>query len=231
MRSLNVWKMDSNRAKLLLQGEGAMSNEELLAMILDGRRSGMARGQTPLGKACELLAEYGGDVGTIRRTSVAELASRPGMTLSMACTVAAALELGARSQSPRLSRVAVTGAKSVYDYYAPRLAHLTHERFHVMCLDARHFMVRDALVSIGGSSSCTLEPRDALADAVRCQCQSVVFVHNHPSGDPAPSEADLAVTGRLKRCCEMLGIVPLDHVVVGEGRWASLAGMGLFGSL
>lgn len=230
LRRLEVWKMDTHREKILLHGEASLSDEELLALILEGRRG---PGQREASEMAAAIVDQCGDLGTIRRASAAGLSALPiqGMTLSQACTVAAALELGARCQSPRQGRFAVTGPASVFEYYAPRLSHLSHERFHVMCLDARHTLLRDALAAVGGASSCTIEPREALVEAVRLQCEAVIFVHNHPSGDPTPSEADMAVTIRLKRACELLGISPLDHVIIGEGQWISMADTGQFQNL
>ena len=230
LRRLEVWKMDSHREKILLHGEASLSDEELLALILEGRRG---PGQTEASALAAAIMDQCGDLATIRRASAAGLTALPiqNMTLSQACTVAAALELGARCQSPRQGRFVVTGPESVFEYYAPRLSHLSHERFHVMCLDARHTLLRDALAAVGGASSCVVEPREALVEAMRLQSEAVVFVHNHPSGDPNPSDADLTVTTRLKRACEILGIAALDHVIIGEGRWVSLADIGQFQNL
>ncbi|MDR0967166.1 MAG: DNA repair protein RadC [Myxococcales bacterium] len=226
MRNLELWEMDAQREKLLLHGESALANEELLAMLLEGRSDGM----TALERAAELIDHYG-DLATLRRASLADLASRKGMSLSLACTLVAAVEFGARAQMPRRQRFLVTGVQSVFEFYAPRLSHLSHERFHVMCLDARHLLLRDALVAIGGAATCGIEPREALVEAIRLQSHAVIFVHNHPSGDPAPSNDDLSVTRRLKRACELLGVVPLDHVIIGEGRFVSLVNAGLFSEL
>ncbi len=226
MRNLELWEMDAQREKLLLQGESALTGEELLAMLLGSRTDG----GRALACAQALLDHYG-DLATLRRASLADLASQKGMSLSLACTLAAAMELGSRAQAPRPQRFFVNSVQAVFDFYAPRLSHLSHERFHAMCLDARHLLLRDALVAIGGAATCTVEPREALVEAIRLQSHAVIFVHNHPSGDPEPSPDDLSVTRRLKRACELIGIKPLDHVIIGEGRFVSLASSGAFAEL
>ncbi len=225
LRNLELWQMDPYREKILLHGEASMQTNELIAMLLE-QKDGLTH-KDAAAMAGQLTEEYG-DAPTMRRTSVAELAAHKGMNLSLACTLTAALELGARSQAPRPSRFFVMGAQAVFEFYAPRLSHLTHERFHVMCLDARHLLIRDVLVAVGGASSCHVEPREALVEAVRLQCHAVIFVHNHPSGDPEPSEEDKVITRRLKQACGLLGIEALDHVIIGAGQWTSLAARGIF---
>ena len=115
--------------------------------------------------------------------------------------------------------------------YAPRLSHLTHEVFHVMCLDTKHRLLRDARVVEGGLTTCSVLPREVFAPALREGAAAVIFVHNHPSGDPTPSNDDLALTARLKQAGSVLGIKPLDHVIVGEGRYVSLVDEGHFSAL
>ena len=228
MCQLGLWEMDPYREKVLLYGESSMQTNELIALLLE-QKDGLT--QEEAAAMAETLMDVYGDATTMRRTSVTELATRKGMNLSLACTLAAALELGARSQAPRPSRFFVMGAQAVFEFYSPILSHLTHERFHVMCLDSRHLLIRDVLVSVGGASSCMLEPREALVEAVRLQCQSVIFVHNHPSGDPEPSPNDMGTTRRLKRACEILGIEALDHVIIGDGKWVSFVSRGIFAGL
>lgn len=222
MRHLELWEMDDRREKLLLLGEAALSAEELLAVLLSGRDEA----EHALACAQSILERYG-DLASLRRAALADLASIPGMSLSRACTLVVALEMGARAQVPRARRFAVEGAQSVFEFYAPRLSHLSHERFHAMCLDARHLLLRDVLVTIGGSGACSVTPRDALVEAVRLQSHAVIFVHNHPSGDPTPSQRDLALTRELRRAGDLIGIRVIDHVVIGEGRFVSMASEGL----
>ena len=222
MRHLELWEMDDRREKLLLLGDAALSAEELLAVLLSGRDEA----ERALVCAQSLLERHG-DLAGLRRASLSEMAALPGMSLSKACTIAVALEMGARAQVPRTRRFAVEGAQSVFEFYAPRLSHLSHERFHAMCLDARHLLLRDALVTIGGSGACSVTPREALVEAVRLQSHAVIFVHNHPSGDPTPSRRDLALTYELKRAGDLMGIRVVDHVVIGEGRFVSMASEGL----
>ena len=119
----------------------------------------------------------------------------------------------------------------VFKLYAPRLSHLDREVFHTLCLDTKHRVLRDARIVEGGLTTCSVLPREVYAPALREGAAAVVFVHNHPSGDPTPSADDLALTARLKQAGSVLGIKALDHVVIGEGRYVSLVDKGQFSSL
>jgi len=214
------------RERLLSQGGGALTDAELLATLLG---SG-TRGASALDVARELMTTYG-DLSALGRAAIADLARLRGVGKAKACALAAALEIGRRAQSPRQARAAVRVSADVFAYYGSRLAHLDHEVFHVMCLDTKHRLLRDARVVEGGLTTCSVLPREVYAPALREGASSVVFVHNHPSGDPTPSADDLALTARLKQAGSVLGIKPLDHVIIGEGRYVSLVDEGHFASL
>jgi DNA repair protein RadC len=214
------------RERLLSHGGGALSDAELLATLLG---SG-TRGASALDVARDLMTTYG-DLPALGRAAAADLARLRGVGKAKACALAAALEIGRRAQTPRQDRPAVRVSGDVFAFYGPRLGHLNHEVFHVMCLDTKHRLLRDARVVEGGLTTCSVLPREVYAPALREGAAAVVFVHNHPSGDPTPSTDDLALTARLKQAGSVLGIKPLDHIIIGEGRYVSLVDEGHFASL
>ncbi|MGC4117179.1 MAG: DNA repair protein RadC [Myxococcales bacterium] len=214
------------RERLLAQGGGALTDAELLATLLG---SG-TRGASALDVARDLISTYG-DLPALGRAAAADLARLRGVGKAKACALAAALEIGRRAQTPRQVRPAVRVSGDVFAFYGPRLGHLNHEVFHVMCLDTKHRLLRDARVVEGGLTTCSVLPREVYAPALREGAAAVVFVHNHPSGDPTPSTDDLALTARLKQAGTVLGIKPLDHIIIGEGRYVSLVDEGHFASL
>ncbi|MBI5542761.1 MAG: DNA repair protein RadC [Deltaproteobacteria bacterium] len=226
MTILGLPSYERPRERLLSQGGGALSDAELLATLLG---SG-TRGTSALDVARELMATYG-DLPALGRAEIADLARLRGVGKAKACAVAAALEIGRRAQKPRRERPAMRVSADVFAFYGPRMAHLTREVFHVMCLDTKNRLLRDARVVEGGLSSCSVLPREVYAPALREGAAAVVFVHNHPSGDPAPSPDDLSLTTRLKQAGKVLGINPLDHVIIGEGRYVSLVDEGSFSVL
>jgi DNA repair protein RadC len=211
------------RERLLEQGCGVLSDAELIAALI-GTGS---RGAPAIEVARELVDRFGG-LPNLGRAAISELAKGRGMGSARACVLSAALEIGRRAQAPRARRHVVRTSNDIWSYYAPRMAHLQNECFHVMCLDAKHRLLRDARVVEGGLTTCSVLPREIFAPALREAAAAVVFVHNHPSGDPTPSEDDLVLTRRLKQAGDILGISSLDHVIIGEGRYASLVDLGQF---
>lgn len=214
------------RERLLAKGGLALTDAELLAALLG---SG-TRGASALEIAQSLIVMYG-DLSAIGRADIADLARQRGVGRAKACAVAAAMEIGRRAQTPRHERAAIRVSADVFAWYGPRLMHLNREVFHVMCLDTKHRLLRDARVVEGGLSTCSVLPREVYAPALRENATAVIFVHNHPSGDPAPSNDDFTLTARLKQAGNVLGIKPLDHVIIGEGRYVSLVDNGTFAGL
>jgi DNA repair protein RadC len=203
------------RERLLDGGPDRLSEVELVALVLG------SAGPTPaLRTAEELLARFGG-AGELARLPAREL-SRCGLGAARAARLAAALELGRRAQTPRLRELSLATPADVFRWARPRLGHLTREVFHVLLLDARHRIVADRRVAEGGLSSCAISPRDVFEPAIREAAPAVIFVHNHPSGDPTPSRDDVALTRRLRDAATMLGVALVDHVVVADGGYVSL---------
>lgn len=213
---------DRPRERLMTKGGAALSDAELLATLIGTG----TRGASALDVARELIATYG-DLPSIGRAELVDLVSRRGLGKARACAVAAAMEIGRRAQSPRRPRFVVRVSSDIFAYYGPRLGQLTREVFHVMCLDAKHRLLRDVRIVEGGLTSCLVLPREAYAPALREGAPAVVFVHNHPSGDPEPSEDDLILTARLDQAGKVLGISLVDHIIIGEGRYSSAVDMGI----
>jgi DNA repair protein RadC len=140
----------------------------------------------------------------------------------------AALELGRRLATRRL-RVgdAVLGPEDVFRHFHARLRDAPHERFLVLLLDGRHRVVREVVTSQGTLTASLVHPREVFRPALREAAAALILVHNHPSGDPAPSREDREVTVRLARAGEILGVPVLDHVIVAERGWASLRDEGV----
>jgi DNA repair protein RadC len=143
-----------------------------------------------------------------------------------AIRIAAALELGRRVASPAEEKPRLQISSEVARFYQPLLGHLTHEVFHVACLNVRNKLVKDARIAQGGFASCAILPREVFAPAMREGCVGVVLVHNHPSGETDPSADDLQLTHRLVRAGEVLGIRVLDHVIIGSNGYTSLRDRG-----
>jgi len=165
--------------------------------------------------------------GSLRRLAaldVAALERVAGVGAATATRVLAALELGRRSAAEGpAERERIQGPGDVYILLGPRLRDLPQEEFHALLLDTRHRVVREALVTRGTLDASLISPREVFRLAVVEGAAAVILVHNHPSGDPSPSPNDWAVTRQIAEAGRTLGIPVLDHVILGEGRFTSLA--------
>ncbi len=165
-----------------------------------------------------------------RASSVHEIAATYGLAPTNARRVSAVLELARRLvQEPLLRGAPFLGAAAVHGHFAPEMRDLKVERFYAVYLDGKHRFVAAHLVSQGTLTSSPVHPREVFAPAIRTSAAAVVLVHNHPSGDPSPSADDIAITRRLREVGDLVGIRVLDHVVIGDGSYVSMADRGLMG--
>ncbi|HUB06464.1 MAG TPA: DNA repair protein RadC [Myxococcales bacterium] len=208
------------RERIASLGPAALAVDELMGLVLTGG----AGGRQPAG---EILEKAGG-LARLARATPADL-RRLGVSPVRTATLCAAFELGRRvAQAEAPPGLAIRSAGAAFEFLRPRLGHLPHEVFVVLLLDVRLRVLRDVRVAEGTGWSCAVHPRDALAPALREGAAAVVFAHNHPSGDPTPSQEDRELTRRLLRACELMGVRAVDHVVVSADRYASLRELGLF---
>ena len=113
------------------------------------------------------------------------------------------------------------GSSDVYAHFRERLASERRERFYAVLLDNKHRKIKDVHVSEGSLTASIVHPRDVFAAVVRESAAAVIFVHNHPSGDPTPSREDIEITRRLREAGDLMGVRVLDHIVIGKGRYVS----------
>jgi DNA repair protein RadC len=217
-------------ARLMESGAEYLTDSELLSVVLDRRHPTQA-----LDLARRLLAKAGSlkELATLPPT---ELARLPGIDRSRACTIHAALSLGLRAQRlhgrdrPRINTPADAAA-----VVAPVIAGRPQEEFHVLLLDTRNGLIRDETVTVGLVDRSQVHAREVFRTAIQANATRVLFVHNHPSGDPTPSSQDIDATKSLVAAGKVVGIEVLDHVVLGERTatrptpWVSFREAGLLG--
>jgi DNA repair protein RadC len=209
---------DGPRERLDTLGPGALSDAELLALLL--RTGGPGRAAQSL--ASDLLARHDGVAG-LARTGPAELRQTAGIGPAKSASLLAALELGRRLATRRLrTGDAIRGPADVHRHFHARLRDAPHERFLVLLLDGRHRVLREVTASQGTLTASLVHPREVFRPALREAAAAVILVHNHPSGDPTPSREDREVTERLVQVGEILGVPVLDHVIVAERGYVSL---------
>ncbi len=216
-------KQERPREKLLQQGEAALSDAELLAIFI---RTGIP-GKTALDLARELLADAGGLQGLLGERG-ARLLQRPGIGPAKAAQIRAALELSRRGLEGQLRRQdAFTSAEVTGRYLGARLAGLSREVFCCLFLDNRHRLLAFEELFQGSLTGSSVHPREVVRRALHWNAAAVIVAHNHPSGVNEPSQADLAITRRLRDALELVEVRLLDHFIVGGGRPLSLAQQGL----
>lgn len=215
-------EMERPRERLLTQGPQILTNAQLLAILLRVGRQGSSAVQVGM----DILERLGGVAG-LAQCGVEELCAVPGVGEAKAAQLKAAIELGKRALAGPLTKGAkITSSRDLFTYYHPTLRDLRHEVFKVVLLDAKHAIMRDATVSEGSLTLSIVHPREVFTLAVKESAAAVIFLHNHPSGDPTPSQEDRVLTARLVSAGEVLGIRVLDHLVVGDGRYVSFADQG-----
>lgn len=205
------------REKLLLKGEVFLNDDELLAIILG---QGMA-GLNALDMASSMLARYG-SLRSLKEASIEELTKEPGIGTAKAVSIKAAIELGRRISINTQRRISVRSPEDVKSLVMEDMRYYDREHFRVLYLDRKGGLITIEDISVGGLHSSIVHPREVFKPAVKRSAASLILVHNHPSGDPAPSQEDIEVTRRLIEAGHILGIEVLDHVIIGEGTYCSL---------
>jgi DNA repair protein RadC len=216
------------RERMRLEGVSTLGDAELLALLLGGGPPG----KSAFAVAGDVLNEAGGLAALARDGVDDELASRHGLGEAKRVRVEAALELGRRAvQRTAMSRSRVlSNAADVAEWAHATIGIGVHEEIWLIALDARHGARGIRRVATGGAQGCATSVRDILRIALRLGASGFVLVHNHPSGDPAPSGDDARMTREVARAASLLGIPLVDHVIVGGGTYASLLEMGLIDS-
>jgi DNA repair protein RadC len=215
------------REKLANRGAGALSDSELIAIIL---RTGLV-GANAVDVARQLLAEFK-SLGGLARCSVAELSRIKGVGPAKAVQLAAAFGLASRLARETLQRVPLDTPASIHDLVAPEMRTLHRESLRVVLLDTRLCLLRVEEISLGTVNESLAHPREVFRPAFIYSAFAIILVHNHPSGDPSPSEADRRLTRRLSEVATLLQIRLYDHIIIGNGDngrqpWFSFREVGL----
>lgn len=209
---------DRPREKLRRVGPGALGDNELLAVLLG---SGTASASA-LAVATSVLEASGGLHGLLR-ASREELLRFKGLGEARTAQVLAALELGRRVMARRAAeRPQIMGPQDAAACLMPEYGARPVEQFGALLLDTRHRVIRAALLSVGSQDATPVQPREVFRQAVLASAAAVVLFHNHPSGDPQPSQDDVSLTVRMAAAGELMGIGVVDHVILGDGRYCSL---------
>ncbi len=224
-RAIPAWaEEDRPREKMLLKGKSALSDTELLAILLG---SGTV-GESAVTLAQKILASVDHSLHELGKRSVPELLRFKGVGEAKAITIAAALEIGRRRQLSDLrERPRIASSRDAFQVVAPLLTDLHHEEFWLLCLNKANEVFSRERLSSGGTAGTVVDVKIVFKTALDARAAALIAVHNHPSGSLQPSQADIDLTRRLRKAGEMLDLPLLDHLIVSERGYFSFADEGM----
>lgn len=215
---------DRPREKLLQKGYQALTNAELIAILLgSGTKS-----ESAVDVARRLLGIADNELEQLGQFSLNKLSEPKGIGQAKAITIAAALELGRRRKETKpQKKPRITESRDVHEYMYPYFADLSHEQFYLVLLNRKHEIMDTTNISKGGVSGTVVDPKIVFKTAIDKLASSIIICHNHPSGNKKPSEEDKRLTRRLQEGAEYLDIRVLDHLVLTDSGYLSFADEGL----
>lgn len=213
------------RERLIKNGAEALSDAELLALII--RTGDFAAKVSAIDLGRELLSKFG-DLRGLAQATVSEICKVKGAGPAKVASIKAALELAKRCSRDEISSGdRYTSPSQIFHHFQTRFTGKKKEHVVALLLDGKNRLIREVAISEGSLNQSIVHPREVFNPAVRESAAAIILVHNHPTGDPTPSREDMELTRRLKEAGELMGIRVLDHVIIGEGSFISLADRGL----
>ncbi len=224
-QNIKQWAEDDRpREKLMLKGKSALSDAELIAILL---RSG-SRKETAVDLAKRILNHVSDNLVELSKLDLKELMKFNGIGEAKALSIIAALELGKRRrESEIMLKEKIKGSKDVFEYFHANLSDSHYEEFWVLLLNRANKIIKKEMISEGGITGTVADPKRIFKVAIDHHATSIILCHNHPSGNLKPSEADIKLTKQLKEAGNLLDIAILDHIIVGEDSFFSFADEGL----
>jgi DNA repair protein RadC len=224
LKILSWAEEDRPREKLLMKGKSALSDAELIGILIGSGTISMSA--VDLAKV--ILNDVNNNLNDLAKLSVKDLQKFKGIGEAKAISIMSALELGRRrreSESPK--KLKITSSKDVYDIMAPNLLDLSHEEFWVLLLNRANAVIKKVQISAGGVAGTVADPKIIFKTALENLSSSMILVHNHPSGNLSPSQADKEITKKMKEAGKLLEIPVLDHIIFADKNYYSFADEGI----
>lgn len=226
-KKLNIkeWAVeDRPREKLLSRGARSLTDAELIAILIG---SGSLE-ESAVELSRRLLASVGNSLNELGRKGIDYLQTFKGIGQAKAVSIVAALELGKRRKDADVFlKKKITCSRDAADYFMPLISDLPHEEFWVMVLDRGNKIKDHFCISQGGISGTIIDVRIILKHVLTQMGVSIILCHNHPSGTMEASDADIAITRKIKQAAEVMDITVLDHIIIGQNRYLSFADEGM----
>ena len=222
---IKQWSEDDRpREKLLLKGKSALSNAELIALLLGSGN----RNESAVDLAKRILDQSGQNLAELSKYQISDLLKFKGIGMAKGLTIIAALELGNRKRSQdALAREKVAGSRDVFELFHGEMADAQYESFWVLLLNRANRVIRKVSISEGGISGTVADPKKIFKMSLDHNASSLILCHNHPSGNTQPSEADIRLTRKLKEAGLLLDLPVLDHLILGGETYFSFADEGM----
>lgn len=223
--SIKNWAVDDRpRERLILNGPEALSNAELLAILI---HSG-STDKSAVDLMREIMRSCGDNLKSLGDYTVKQLCSFKGIGEAKAVTIKAALELGRRrlDEFRSQARYSITSSRDAYNLMFPVMVDLDHEEFWCVMMNNANVVTDRILISSGGMTETSVDVRMIMRRAIICKACAIIISHNHPSGNTTPSMQDRKITERIKRASELIGIKLLDHIIVASSGYYSFADEG-----
>lgn len=223
--SINQWAEDDRpREKLMQKGRHVLSDAELIAILIG---SG-SKNESAVSLSQRILNKFNGDLDTLGKLTIADFTKFKGIGEAKAISIIAALELGRRRRETEKPKETIIGSsKDAYLILKTHFEDLPHEEFRVLLLNRRHKVIGNEHISKGGISSTVTDIRMIMKAAIENLASAIILAHNHPSGTLKPSQQDIALTKKIKQMCDLLEINLLDHIIITDKSFFSLADEGM----
>lgn len=224
LKILSWAEEDRPREKMLMKGKSALSDAELIGILIGSGTISMSA--VDLAKV--ILNDVNNNLNELAKLSVKDLQKFKGIGEAKAISIMSALELGRRRKESDLpKKLRITSSKDVYDMMTPNLLDLPHEEFWVLLLNRANAVIKKVQISAGGVAGTVADPKIIFKTALENLASSMILVHNHPSGNMMPSQADKELTKKMKEAGKMLDIPVLDHVIFADRVYYSFADEGI----
>ncbi|SEN33482.1 DNA replication and repair protein RadC [Peptostreptococcus russellii] len=218
IRIKDMNKDEMPREKMMSKGVKYLSNSELLAILI---RTGNKK-YNALELSSMIIKKSENGIRSLHEMSIDELCNIDGVGPSKATIIKAALELGNRVSNYIPEKYKIKNPWDIYIYYMEEMRYMKKEVFKIVLLNTKNEIISDVDVSVGSLNSSIVHPREVFVEAIRKSANSMILIHNHPSGNPSPSDEDIRITERLMYSGEIIGIEVLDHIIIGDGEYYSM---------
>ena len=220
-KSIKNWAADDRpREKMIAKGKAALSNAELIAILIGSGNSTMSAVEL----AREILDSVGNNLIGLSNLSLDELMTHKGIGEAKAISIAASLELGKRRRGAEaMLKSTINSAKEAYEYLLPYIEDFSQEHFLIMFLNRGNQVLKVECISTGGITNTIVDPKVIYKKALTIGATAIILCHNHPSGNPRPSQEDFSLTRKLRAAGKLLDIEVEDHVIIGAEQFYSFA--------